>query len=245
MESRENRPFAYEMKFLVPAARAEEIRDWARRRLFPDPNAEGGDGDTYRITSLYFDTPEFGVFHRDGSHGRAKYRIRRYDSAVTVFLERKLRADGIVTKRRMLIPIHELKRLEESDTEWRGNWFRRRVQAREMSASCQISYVRTALVGQTGDGLIRLTLDDGLCASRVSGANFRSLGGSTPLLNGQSILEMKFRMAMPALFKEIVKEYKLTSRPVSKYRLAIPALGLAHDPVQVAARSEVLMAAYA
>ena len=245
MESRENRPFAYEIKFLVPAGRADEIRNWARRRLFPDPNAEGGEGDTYRITSLYFDTPEFGVFHRDGSHGRAKYRVRRYDSAVTVFLERKLRADGIVTKRRMLIPIHELKRLEEADTEWRGNWFRRRVHAREMSPSCQISYVRTALVGQTGDGLIRLTLDDGLCASPVSGANFRSLAGSTPMLNGQSILEMKFRMAMPALFKEIVKEYKLSSRPVSKYRLAIPALGLAHDHVQVAARSEVLMAAYA
>lgn len=230
---------------MIPAGRAGDVRSWARKILDRDPNADGSTGDTYRITSLYYDTPEFGVFHRDGSHGRAKYRVRRYDSAATVFLERKLRAHGIVTKRRTLVPMTDLRWLCECHSDWRGNWFRRRVEARGMSPSCQISYERTALVGMTDGGLIRLTVDDGLCAAAVSGPVFRPLAACVPLLDGQSILEMKFRMAMPAVFKEIVQRFQLSSRPISKYRLALPVLGLAHDRAPLATGSEEPLAIYA
>src|SRR5262249_7163240 len=153
-----------------------------------DPNADGASGDTYRITSLYFDTASFGVFYRDGSHGRAKYRVRRYDSAATVFLERKLRARGVVTKRRTLVPATDLRWLAEPCPAWSGNWFRRRVDARQMSPACQISYVRTALVGLTDSGLIRLTIDDGLSATGAAGAGFRPVTCGIPLLPGHSIL---------------------------------------------------------
>jgi hypothetical protein len=114
-----------------------------------------------------------------------------------------------------------------------------------MSPSCQISYLRTALVGKSDAGLIRLTLDDGLCAARVSGPAFRPIGACTPLLPGQSILEMKFRMAMPAEFKQIVQQFKLTARPVSKYRLALPVLGLAQDVVPAVDDNEEPIAIYA
>jgi hypothetical protein len=244
MESREVRAFAYEIKFLIPAAQAAEIREWARERLGPDPNAEGG-GDLYRITSLYYDTPEFAVFHHAGSHGRAKYRIRRYDSAATVFLERKLRAHSVVTKRRTVVPLDDLHRLAECDPDWRGNWFRRRVKARGMSPSCQISYLRTALVGRTDAGLIRFTMDDGLCAARVIGPVFRPVGACTQILPGQTIVEMKFRLAMPAVLKEIVQQFRLTAQPISKYRLALPVLGLAHDALPAIDDNEEPVAAYA
>jgi VTC domain len=244
MESREIRSFAYEIKFLIPAGQSEEIRAWARERLGPDPNAEGG-GDIYRITSLYFDTPELGVFHRTGSHGRAKYRIRRYDASATVFVERKLRSRGVVTKRRTLVPVEDLRRLAEQDAGWRGNWFRRRVEARGMSPTCQISYLRTALVGSSDAGLIRLTMDEGLCAARVSGPAFRPIGACTALLPAESILEMKFRMAMPAAFKEIVQQFRLTAQPVSKYRLAVPVLGMAPELAPPIDDNEEPIAAYA
>jgi len=175
----------------------------------------------------------------------AKYRIRRYDAASTVFLERKLRSRGFVTKRRTLVPVEDLGSLQDSDPGWRGHWFRRRIGARRMSATCQISYLRTALVGPTDDGLARLTMDEGLCAARASGPAFRPIGASTPLLAGQSILEMKFRMAMPAVFKAIVQEFQLTAQPVSKYRLAVPVLGLAQDLALANDDNEEPIAAYA
>src|SRR4051794_6594690 len=102
MESRENRSFAYEIKFLIPAAQAAGVRELARRTLDPDPHAGGSSGNPPPFPSLYFDPPDYGVFFKHGPHGRAKSRIRRYDQAPTVFLERKLRTHGTVTKRRTL-----------------------------------------------------------------------------------------------------------------------------------------------
>ena len=63
-DTRENRELASEMKVLVSPARAGQILAWARQHLSPDPHAGGPAGDGYQITSLYFDTAQFDVFHR-------------------------------------------------------------------------------------------------------------------------------------------------------------------------------------
>lgn len=124
-QSRENRALAYEIKALIPVERARSVREWARARMQPDPNAESGAGDVYRITSLYYDTDGFDVFHRRGSFGRSKYRVRRYDSSRRIFLERKLRNESIVTKRRTRVGIDELVRLRNTvpDGGWAGRGF--------------------------------------------------------------------------------------------------------------------------
>lgn len=229
VQTRENRAFAYEIKFLIPVEQAREVRAWARARLQPDPNTARGAGDTYHITSLYYDTYGFDVFHRRGSFGRCKYRVRRYDSSQRVFLERKLRSHSVVTKRRTLVDLAELGRLRdlEPDRAWAGSWFHRRMIARAMNPACQISYSRTALVKETGAGLIRLTLDEDLRAARVSQPEYRAVAGGRLFLRDRAILEMKFRLATPALFKQIMEEFRLRSQPVSKYSLAVNGLGCA------------------
>ena len=100
---RENREFASELKFVISRPLAEQIRVWGGARLAPDPNAPGESNDAYRIASLYFDTPHFDVYHRNGSFGRSKYRIRRYDASEVAFLERKLKTRGLVSKRRTVV----------------------------------------------------------------------------------------------------------------------------------------------
>ena len=102
----EQRFGAREIKFLVAPGRAAEIRIWARERMNPDPHASRGG--TYRVTSLYFDTDKFDVFHGRGSYGRAKYRVRRYDDAPNVFVERKMRTASLVSKRRASIVLDEM-----------------------------------------------------------------------------------------------------------------------------------------
>ena len=71
VQSRENRAFAYEVKFLVPSEQALKVREWARAWMNPDPNSATGTGDGYRITSLYYDTEQFDVFHKNGSGNEA------------------------------------------------------------------------------------------------------------------------------------------------------------------------------
>jgi len=226
-DQRENGEFASEIKFRVSPALADQIRDWARGRLAPDPNAAGESGDAYPITSLYFDTDQFDVFHRKRSFGRSKYRVRRYGESEIAFLERKLKTRGLLTKRRSIVRLDELARLTKPGPErgWAGHWFHRRLLARSLEARCQISYHRTARVAMTRYGPMRLTLDENLRALPAAGLGFREQDG-TCFLKDQNILELKFRCEMPVLFKYLVEEFALNPQPVSKYRLAAATLGL-------------------
>ena len=230
-DTRESREFASEIKFLITTALAGQIHDWARARLAPDPNAAADLGDAYRVTTFYFDTEQFDVFHRRGSFGRSKYRIRRYGENGVAFLERKLKTRGLLTKRRSVVELHELQRLAgaEAERDWAGYWFLQRLLARRLKPACQISYRRTARVAMAGCGPIRLTLDNDIHALPATGLTFKNGEKGARLLENQVILELKYRFETPVLFKLLVEEFALNPQPISKYRLAAAALGLVAD----------------
>lgn len=228
-ELRENRAFAAEIKFYVPQDRVESLREWARARLEPDPHGGGAFGDGYRTASLYFDTTEFDVFHRRGSYGRSKYRIRRYGQADRLFCERKLKTHDFVTKRRSVVNIEDLPRFGSLDPMkgWPGHWFHRRVLARALGVVCQISYERTALVHTNGQGPIRMTLDRHVRAAATSDLAFRPLDGEPSLSAENGILELKFHRSIPPVFEQMIEKFELSACPISKYRIAIRHLNLA------------------
>lgn len=226
---RESRALASEMKFLISSDVAESIRAWARERMEADPNASGPCDDTYRTCSLYLDTPAQDVFFRRGSFGRSKYRVRRYGEGANVFLERKLKTRGMVGKRRTLVSVAELSKLEqdEDDREWVARWFLRRMKVRGLRTVCEVSYERTARVGWTSNGPIRLTLDEGLEGVVNSGTSFLDRGRIPVLDASKTILELKYREVVPVLFKELIEAFRLQSSAFSKYRAAAVSLGLA------------------
>jgi hypothetical protein len=224
-DSREIRPRAFEVKFLVSADAASRIRAWARQHLERDPHGTGPCGDEYRTTSLYFDTDELDVFHRRGSFGRSKYRIRRYGDADVVFLERKLREPGVLVKRRTVAPLSSLAFLNGrlSEDPWAGRWFARRISARGMRPVCQVSYQRTARCFSRNGDSCRLTLDDTVSVVAAPHTSF-VVDGGTRVLNGCMILELKFQSHLPALFRRLVEEFALEPQRVSKYRCGMLAL---------------------
>jgi len=232
IDSCERREFASEIKFLISPLIARQVRDWARGRLAPDPNAGGTTGDAYRITSLYFDTEAADVFHRRGSFGRSKYRVRRYGASGSAFLERKLKTRGLLAKRRSSLRLEELEGLayDHPQRGWAGFWFHRRLVARRLSPVCQISYDRTARVAMSANGPIRLTLDQNLRAMPIEGPRFCDESGPC-LLVERVVLELKFRREAPAVFKSLIGEFDLDAQSFSKYRLAAATLGLVAQPV--------------
>jgi hypothetical protein len=174
---RETRPFASEVKFLVDDAAGARIREWARIHMAADPHGTGPYRDEYHTTSLYFDTDNWDVFHRRGSFGRSKYRVRRYGDAPSVFLERKLRKPGILVKRRTVVGLNTLDRLVSpaADGEWPGEWFRGRLLLRRMKPVCLVSYSRLARTASTADGPARLTLDRDVRVLSHAGAQAETL----------------------------------------------------------------------
>jgi hypothetical protein len=225
--TRETRGRASEIKFIVDAAVGERVKQWAREHLEADPHGGGPFGDEYLTASLYFDTAEQAVFHRRGSFGRAKYRIRRYDSNATVFLERKLRQPRLLIKRRTEMPLSDLAFLEAADAaDWAGRWFAQRLRVRGLQPACHLSYYRVARGLATPAGSWRLTVDDRLQAAPPLGLCPGEAADVTPLaiLPGRMIVEMKFRDQAPMLFKRLVEEFRLTPARTSKYRLGIEAM---------------------
>lgn len=218
---------AAEWKFSLDLETAAAVRQWARARMRPDPHGGGADGDRYAITTLYLDTAGFDVLARTGSYGRGKYRIRRYGAAPGVFLERKLKNHGRVGKRRTLVSVDQLAELDaaRARSDWAGAWFHRRILSRALRPVCQIGYARTARMGLTEDGPIRLTLDEDLRVVPASGFAFESMGDAWPLRTGRVVLELKFRGAPPELFGELMAEFGLEPGASSKYRAAGGLLG--------------------
>lgn len=226
LAAHEKREFASEIKFLLDPATAGLIRTWARERLVADPNAQGFTGDTYSVTSIYLDTAQLDVFHRRGLHQHSKFRVRRYGGA-TFFFERKLKIRGRLAKRRTAVNSNDVIRLSAPPIagDWSGQWFQQKINGRQLRPQCQIDYDRTARVLMTPAGPIRLTLDENIRARPTTEIEFRDTPAATPVTD-RVVLELKYRRDLPALFRELVENFSLNPTSYSKYRAALPVLGL-------------------
>jgi hypothetical protein len=238
LAAHEKREFASEIKFLLDPATATAVRDWARARMVADPNAQGFAGDTYAITSLYFDTPNLDVFHRQGLHRHSKFRIRRYGDG-SFFFERKLKIRGRLAKRRTPVTPAEVVQLAAGlRTDSPGLWFEQKLLARHLQPQCQIKYQRTARVLMSASGPIRLTLDDSVCGQPAGTIGFDDSRSTVPVTD-RVILELKFRRDLPVLFRELLSTFALNPVSFSKYRAALPLIGLVPAPVPAAAAEKI------
>jgi hypothetical protein len=231
-EPRDTREFVYELKFYVAQAGTPALLEWVRARLSPDVHGGGRHGDSYHVSSIYFDTAEHDVLARRGSFARSKYRVRRYGQSEQVFLERKTRGQYRVFKRRSAIAAAALPALltRQPARGWSGYWFHRRLLARGLRTVNRIDYQRIARVGQGRYGPMRLTLDQELRAWQARELAFHAQGGGSALAPGHCVLELKFGQAMPEVFKALIREFDPRLTGISKYRLASQALGMSAAP---------------
>jgi hypothetical protein len=211
---------AYELKFHLTEIEATAVEAWARHRLTPDPHGRDG---AYDIVSIYHDTPRLDVFHRSTGFRRNKFRVRRYDEGSFLFLERKTRRGDRVRKRRVSVPLSDLPFLSRSlvPESWQGAWFHRRLCVSGLRPTCKVAYQRTAFFGKSADGPLRLTLDRGLVGAPAHDWHVSPVDDGVPLLPEGVLLEMKFHVHMPALFRELLPHLPCQPARVSKYRRCI------------------------
>lgn len=232
----ERRDGVREVKFLLPAEKIEAVLGWMRSQMQPDPHGGGSAGDAYRVESLYFDTPGFDVYHRRGSFGRAKFRIRRYGEAAEVFLERKLKRGGLVRKRRLGVEPAALGQfaIPVNGHRWAGSWFQRRAELRALRPVVMMNYQRIARLGVGEEGRFRVTLDRDLRAVRAEGVQVPARIEGPDLLEGRAVLEVKFAEALPAAFRRMVEELGLEVGGFSKFRTGVLSCGWVTVPPESA-----------
>jgi VTC domain len=225
---------AFEVKFLLPEEKAQEVERHLAHALLPDPHSDPTLGGMYAITSLALDGPGFGVFHRDPAMKNRKYRVRRYGTAEGVFLERKRTVDRRVDKKRVDASIDDLASVANGRTEHLGHaWFVKDVADMALAPVCRVRYLRRALFGNTPEGAVRVTFDRSVRGCLAAGWSLEQRGEERVLLDGLVICEFKFHRAMPALLKNTVASMALESTGISKYRTCVRAfsaeLGVALD----------------
>ena len=231
---RETRARAREIKFLVDAARGPEVQAWMRANLAPDEFGSGPEHDQFETSSLYFETEQFDVFRRRGSFGKSKYRVRRYGTSPIMFLERKFRTDRVLIKRRTTAALEDFGRIEgnEPDPAWYGYWFHRRLVARQLKPLVQVSYVRTARLGISPHGKVRMTIDFDLRVLPLPDRAFLP-GTGLPLMQSHNIIEVKYCVTLPAIFQDLISQFALEPQALSKYRAGLALLGLSPEAAKV------------
>jgi SPX domain protein involved in polyphosphate accumulation len=229
-----------EYKFLVK----NEDLDKLRKRILPfveyDPFVKEGEVKEYTVRSIYFDSSKFNYYHEkiDGIKIRKKLRVRSYDNNSgdnLVFLEIKNKYDNFIGKNRAPIRFHNLANLLETKSietyALTNNGYANSIQDGEkfLHHICKSGLIPTILIVYEReaffskfDSSFRITFDKNLRfydRPQIEGLyRDEDLEYATP---NHFTLELKFTNGYPKWMQNIVQEFNLQRRSVSKYTICI------------------------
>ena len=196
------------------------------QKLFLRDGHAGPDG-SYRVTSLYFDTPYDTALREklDGVDRREKFRLRYYGEDTSFLrLEKKYKVNGLCGKRSARLSLEEARQLLAGDL----NFLLQREDPllselySKLRGSCLsprtvVCYDREAFLYAPGN--VRVTLDRDLRTCGDS-AGFLSPGAfRLRPLEGVTVLEVKYDAFLPDLVRLAVQTPDRRAGACSKYAL--------------------------
>ena len=214
---------SYEVKFILQESEAQAVEKLLKATMVLDNHGQAVLHGCYEITSLYFDTVDFAVFHRREGFQYEKHRLRRYGNEALVYLEKKTRFNQRVQKVRSAVALEDVpgEMLSQS-----RSGFGAELQDRKLVPVCKVTYLRKAYIGSSLMGPIRVTFDRSLRGSAETQFCVDPVLSATRLFDSETIVEFKFLAGMPAFFKQVMEQCRLIASPGSKYRSCISTLGL-------------------
>lgn len=230
----------FEFKYFLPRSSARPLIAELRPHMSRDTFAQTPDG-SYRVNSLYFDTPDFDCYwdKEAGVADRKKLRLRYYGETLhpesDVFVEIKRKQNELVIKDRLSVRANEtaptvlqrrLQALHQTQPANEFNhelsWFMRRNSLRP---KLFISYIRTALLAKRNKEF-RVTVDHDIIAREQFALDHHPHRAAN-IYPGGVVLEVKYQNILPAWFHRILQKFELERLAFSKYgnsvRHLIPA----------------------
>jgi hypothetical protein len=221
----------FELKFVIHVRQRDALRDDLSANMRTDTHGQH-DG-YYRVTSLYYDTPQVSCFWSkvEGIRFRRKLRLRVYGPHVNadstpVMAEIKQRINRTVQKRRVCLPLQRAYALAEGEDT--GPYDDRRdaavaaeigylARSLHLKPACVISYFRQAWVGSDYEPGLRITFDQDLvCRGPELGLR---AGLSDHLFAPPDwlIMEVKVNEAVPLWVTRLLARHGCHLRRISKY----------------------------
>mgnify|MGYP002517832555 CR=1 FL=1 len=177
---------------------------------------------TYRIRSLYFDTPGDTALREkiDGVNRREKFRIRCYNLDPSfIVLEKKSKMNGLCAKESCRLTAEETRRVIDGDIGWMRESGRplcvelyAKMRSRGLRPKTIVDYTRDPFVFAPGN--VRVTIDRDI---RTGMGNTDFLNPAAPTLpagDAPMILEVKWDAYLPDIIRDAVT---LPGRRVSAF----------------------------
>ena len=221
----------FEFKYQVPQKVVAAIIPDLLKYMDVDPYAQQLPGNSYLVSSLYYDTIGLAAYYEkiDGLRVRKKLRLRFYGeellSTTPVFLEIKRKYDAVVVKDRLALDLQTCYAVLHGAMNIRASlaphlretldeflWLQ---QVNCMMPQVLIQYWRRPFVSKIDPG-VRVTIDTDIRASRADWLG-TTLQDPREVQPGWSILEIKYLNILPAWFEQIIRQYNLIYLPLSKY----------------------------
>ena len=212
----------YEKKFLLTRTQYEAMKAGMAGHMEPDAHSN------YTICNLYCDTDDWQLIREsiEKPAYKEKLRVRSYGSASetdNVFVEIKKKFDGVVYKRRIVLPAGEAAAYletgslkEPSQISREIDWMRTRL---DLKPKVFIGYDREAYAGAKGveNPELRITFDTNL-RYREDRLDLRRGDDGLPLLDGgQVLMEIKIPGTAPLWLARLLSENDIRMTSFSKY----------------------------
>lgn len=194
------------------------------RKLFQhDKNADSHG--TYRVSSLYFDTPYDKALRQKlgGVNCREKFRLRYYNSDLSfIRLEKKYKINGLCGKRSTRVTAQQVEKILSGEIEFllaSGDALLMelysKMKGQQLAPKTIVTYDREAFLFAPGN--VRITLDRNLRSGLASLDFLNPELHHTPVSDGATVLEVKYDEYLPEIVKMAVQVPNRQASAYSKY----------------------------
>lgn len=194
------------------------------RKLFPhDKNADSHG--SYRVSSLYFDTPDNKALRQkiNGVNCREKFRIRYYNDDMSfIRLEKKYKINGLCGKCSAKVTAEQVKKILSGDIEFlfgSGDPLLQelysKMRGQQLLPKTIVTYDREAFLFEPAN--VRITLDRSLRTGLASLDFLNPTLHHTPVSDGVIVLEVKYDEFLPEIVQMAVQVPNRQASAYSKY----------------------------
>ena len=221
------RKFRHELKYYLNTADYLIIKNRLSTIAGPDEHADANG--SYRIRSLYFETPDDKALLEKlyGVNEREKFRIRYYNNDTSfIRLEKKIKINNLTNKISAPITQEECEKLIAGDTEWMKeskNGLLLELYAKMkyelLRPKTLVDYMREPFVYRPGN--VRVTFDTKISTGVNSTEMFNA---KTPMIKTHGepviIMEVKYDNYLPTIIRNMVQVQNRRVTAFSKYAVA-------------------------
>ena len=215
--------FRHELKHQINRMDDMEVSARLRKLFRHDANADSHG--SYRVSSLYFDTPYDKALRQkiDGVNRREKFRIRYYNSDLSfIRLEKKIKINGLCAKRSARLTAEQVQMILEGNIAFLLQSedpllieLYTKMQGQQLRPRTIVCYDREAFLYEPGN--VRVTVDRNL-RTGLSSTDFlnpeRKLTGTS---DGVAVLEVKYDEFLPDIVRMAVQLPNRQATAFSKY----------------------------